>query len=180
MREWMVTASGGPRSWPDHEAWLRTQEELLEVLAGLPGALGVAGWGRVGELGAVFSVEAASLAEAAARGAELFEAALEKIGHPGAERLEVEPVEPEGPGEPRIERRVRTGAGSAEALTAGEIARFLGVSRARVYQLIETHEDFPRPVAHTPRGAMWSRADVETWAARWARRPGRPAATSRH
>ncbi len=93
MREWMVTASGGARSWPDHESWLRAQEDLLEVLASLPGALGVAGWGRIGELGAVFSVEAPTLRDAAALGAELFEAALDKVGFPGAARLEVEEVE---------------------------------------------------------------------------------------
>ncbi len=173
MREWMVTASSGPRLWPDHEGWLRAQEDLIEALAALPGALGVGGWGRIGELGAVFSVEAPTLREAAALGAELFEAALEKVGYPGAERLEVEPAEL-AEGEPVLERRVRTAAGTSQGLTVGEVARLLGVSRARVYQLIETHEDFPDPVARTPRGAIWARGDVETWAARWARRPGRP------
>lgn len=149
---------------------------MLEALASLPGALGISGWGRVGELGAVFNLMAPSLAEAAARGAELLEAALEKIGCPGAERLEVEPVTPEDESDhpPVIERRRRTASGTSEGLTAGEVAQLLGVSRARVYQLIDTHEDFPQPVARTPRGAVWARADVEAWAARWARAPGRP------
>ncbi len=175
MREWMVTGSSGPRTWPDHESWLHAQEDLLELLAALPGALGVAGWGRIGELGAVFSVEASTLREAAALGAELFEAALEKVGSPGAARLEVEEVEADTGEATTIERRVRTGAGTSEGLTASEVARLLGVSRARVYQLIDTHEDFPAPVARTPRGAIWARGDVEAWAARWTRRPGRPA-----
>lgn len=176
MREWMITASSGPRTWPDHESWLRAEEDLLETLASLPGALGVAGWGGVGRLGAVFSLEAPTLGAAASRGAELFEGALEKVGCPGAERLEVEPVtvEDESDEPPTIERRVRTASGTSQGLTAGEVARLLGVSRARVYQLIDTHEDFPAPVARTPRGAIWARADVEAWAARWERRPGRP------
>lgn len=176
MREWMITASSGLRTWPDHESWLRAEEDLLGVLASLPDALGVAGWGRVGELGAVFSLMASTLGAAAARGAELFEAALEKVGCPGAERLEVEPVtaEDESDEPPVIERRVRTASGTSEGLTAGEVAHLLGVSRARVYQLIHTHEDFPAPVARTPRGAIWARADVEAWVSRWDRRPGRP------
>ncbi len=44
-----------------------------------------------------------------------------------------------------------------------EMARILGVSRQRVYQLIEAYDDFPRPVASLAVGRIWSRAAVEEW-----------------
>ncbi len=44
-----------------------------------------------------------------------------------------------------------------------EIARILGVSRQRVYQLIETYDDFPPPVAALAVGRIWSRSAVEEW-----------------
>ncbi len=44
-----------------------------------------------------------------------------------------------------------------------EIARLLGVSRQRVYQLIDAYDDFPRPVARLAVGRIWSKAAVEEW-----------------
>ncbi len=44
-----------------------------------------------------------------------------------------------------------------------EIAEILGVSRQRVYQLIDTYEDFPAPVATLAVGRIWSRDAVEAW-----------------
>lgn len=44
-----------------------------------------------------------------------------------------------------------------------EIAQILGVSRQRVYQLIDTYEDFPAPVATLAVGRIWSRTAVEEW-----------------
>jgi prophage regulatory protein len=44
-----------------------------------------------------------------------------------------------------------------------EIARMLGVSRQRVYQLIDAYEDFPEPVATLAVGRIWSREAVEKW-----------------
>ena len=44
-----------------------------------------------------------------------------------------------------------------------EIAQILGVSRQRVYQLIDTYEDFPEPVATLAVGRIWSRDAVEEW-----------------
>jgi predicted DNA-binding transcriptional regulator AlpA len=44
-----------------------------------------------------------------------------------------------------------------------EIAQILGVSRQRVYQLIDTYEDFPAPVATLAVGRIWSRGAVEDW-----------------
>ncbi len=39
----------------------------------------------------------------------------------------------------------------------------LGVSRQRVYQLIDAYEDFPAPLAKLAVGRVWSRASVEEW-----------------
>lgn len=56
-----------------------------------------------------------------------------------------------------------------ELLAAGEIAALLGVSRQRVYQLIEEDPTFPKPVEELSIGRIWRRTDVE----RWARKAGR-------
>jgi prophage regulatory protein len=44
-----------------------------------------------------------------------------------------------------------------------EIARILGVSRQRVYQLMEAYEDFPPPVARLAVGRIWARSAIEEW-----------------
>ncbi|HEX8771318.1 MAG TPA: hypothetical protein VF711_11180 [Acidimicrobiales bacterium] len=44
-----------------------------------------------------------------------------------------------------------------------EIARILGVSRQRVYQLMDTYDDFPEPVATLAVGRIWAREAVERW-----------------
>jgi predicted DNA-binding transcriptional regulator AlpA len=61
-----------------------------------------------------------------------------------------------------------------ELLGASEAAEVLGVSRQRVYQLVETYSDFPKPVAQLGRGAIWKRSDIERWAKGWERKSGRP------
>jgi predicted DNA-binding transcriptional regulator AlpA len=170
--EWMVTASS--ERFAEEVDWEELQDTLLEVLEDL-GALGVTGWGRVGELGALFSVEAATLLQAAASSAELFQSALEKIGGPPPARIEVEPADDgdDSSAEPVLERRLTSTGPSVPVLSAVEVAELLGISRQRVYQLLEEHDDFPRPIAETARGSVWSRREVEQWA-RKPRRPGRP------
>ncbi len=169
--EWMVTASS--HRLDDEGRWEELQFALLDILEDL-GALGVTGWGRIGELGAVFSVEAPALPYAASVGAELFQSGLEKIGGPPVSRIEVEPAGyDDSQSEPVLERRLTNAGPSIQAISASEIAELLGISRQRVYQLLEEREDFPRPVAETPRGAVWDRRDVEQWA-RKPRRRGRP------
>ncbi len=49
------------------------------------------------------------------------------------------------------------------AMYASGVARSLGVTRQRVYQLLHESKDFPRPAAVTPRGAIWLRSSVEKW-----------------
>ncbi len=60
-----------------------------------------------------------------------------------------------------------------DVVGASEIAELLGVSRQRVYELIESHEDFPHPIARLARGSVWERSAIERWAAKWTRTPGR-------
>lgn len=63
----------------------------------------------------------------------------------------------------------------AAVVGAGEIAQLLGVSRQRVHELAQTHDDFPEPIARlSGRTPVWDRAQVENWAKQWQRKPGRP------
>jgi hypothetical protein len=50
-------------------------------------------------------------------------------------------------------------------MTADDVARFLNVSRARVYVAAESDPTFPTPAAEHPR--RWSRAKVEWAERRW-------------
>ena len=56
-----------------------------------------------------------------------------------------------------------------------EVAQILGVRRQRAWQLVQG-AGFPEPVARLAATSVWLVADVETWAANWTRRPGRPSA----
>lgn len=57
---------------------------------------------------------------------------------------------------------------------AAEVARFLGVSRQRLAQLVATNPEFPPPEAVLAAGRIWSRQAVEAWAAAHPDRgPGR-------
>lgn len=56
-------------------------------------------------------------------------------------------------------------------LYASGVARVLGVSRQRVYELMRTHEDFPEPFPGT-KGNVWVQDAIEKWAEGWDRRPG--------
>lgn len=105
-----------------------------------------------GRAWATVAVDAPDVLEAARTAARAMADALEKVGLPGAlEALEVEPED-------------RASEPSPELLGASDVARLLGVSRQRVYQLLEERADFPRPAAALARGSVWRRHDVEAWA----------------
>lgn len=53
-----------------------------------------------------------------------------------------------------------------EQVTTAEAAELLGVSRQRVLQLRDTHDDFPRPVDGSGRSLWWSRAALLQFDAR--------------
>lgn len=56
-----------------------------------------------------------------------------------------------------------------------EVTEILGVSRARVYQLMRDHPDFPEPLEDLKGGPVWDRGQVEAWEGGWERkRTGRP------
>jgi len=59
-------------------------------------------------------------------------------------------------------------------LGMAEIAKLLGVSRQRVYQLRKTYRDFPEPAAELVLGSIWHEDDIRAWHARHpVRLPGR-------
>lgn len=59
-----------------------------------------------------------------------------------------------------------------DLVTQAEAARCLGVSRQRVHQLVVAGRA-PEPFGTSANGVVWTRDDVERWAARRARRNGR-------
>jgi hypothetical protein len=59
-------------------------------------------------------------------------------------------------------------------LGAKEAAARLGISAARLRHLRASHPDFPAPVAEVAGGQLYEAGAIDAFAARWARRPGRP------
>lgn len=51
-----------------------------------------------------------------------------------------------------------------ELVAVAEIAQMLGVSKQRVYQLLDEDDTFPAPADQLTVGRIWRRADVEKWA----------------
>ena len=132
------------------EVWTQRVDALLDSLGGMPGVLGPIGWGSGETLGAIFEVHGGGLPRALAVGLAAFERAL------GAAMAGLE--------KPEIRRLEITEASFEpdELMGATDVARLLGISRQRVYQL-SSESAFPAPAAHLARGALWSRADVEAW-----------------
>ncbi|MFF1688622.1 MULTISPECIES: N-6 DNA methylase [unclassified Streptomyces] len=57
------------------------------------------------------------------------------------------------------------GSTAAPVVTAAQIARLAGVTRAAVANWRRRHDDFPGPVSGTAAGPLFSLTDVETWLA---------------
>jgi predicted DNA-binding transcriptional regulator AlpA len=148
--EWRLWVESEPIAAGD---WARREDALLDALMEIPRVLGPIGWGSGDVLGAVFEVHDASLPSAIQIGLAAFEAAL-ATAMPGAPT-------------PRVRRFEITEADLEpdELMGATDVARLLGVSRQRVYQLI-ADAGFPSPASNLARGALWSRADVEAWSGR--------------
>ena len=143
-RVWIQTEPIDPEGWPERV------DELLEALTRARNVEGPAGWGAGSTLGSVFEVEAETARKAIEIGLDAFERALVAASHPDAEIRHVE-VAPEAY-EP------------ARLLGATDVARLLGVSRQRLYQLAE-RPGFPPPATQLARGALWRREDIEAFAA---------------
>ena len=150
--EWRIWAETDPI---DPDQWGERVDALLEVLAETPSVEGPVGWGAGPTLGVVFIVEAEDISAAASRGLAAFIDAVKRVAGDldvGVRRFEVTEDDFEPP----------------SLLGATDVARLLGVSRQRVYQLAE-QADFPRPVVTLARGRMWERGQVEAWARRRSR-----------
>lgn len=65
------------------------------------------------------------------------------------------------------------GSDSAPVVTAAQIARLAGVTRAAVANWRRRHDDFPAPAGGTAAGPLFSLAEIETWLA--GQRKGRGA-----
>jgi predicted DNA-binding transcriptional regulator AlpA len=51
-----------------------------------------------------------------------------------------------------------------EPMTAGDVAKLLGISRQRVHQITEEDVTFPQPVMVLGVGRVWEREMIEKWA----------------
>ena len=60
-----------------------------------------------------------------------------------------------------------------------EVAGLLGVTRARVNQLLAEHSDFPEPVQRVAMGPLWVASTISAYGNRRPRTAGRPAAAAR-
>jgi hypothetical protein len=60
---------------------------------------------------------------------------------------------------------------AVDLVGVAEIAAMLGLTRQRVNAIVQTHSDFPKPVAELSAGRIWFRKDIEAWARRTGRRP---------
>ena len=58
-----------------------------------------------------------------------------------------------------------TSTSDSQLVTAAEVARILGITRARVVELATSAADFPAAETTATGGRRWPRAAVETWAA---------------
>jgi prophage regulatory protein len=151
-RGWRVSVRSAPIVDPDLVA--RVPEDLLEALLADRRVAGpvTSGPDEEGRVGATVAVDASDVLEAVRVAVGAVIEALARIGVAGGvDLLEAEPEDREASWRP-------------ELLGASDVARLLGVSRQRVYQLLEEREDFPRPAAELARGALWRRHEVEAWA----------------
>ena len=75
-------------------------------------------------------------------------------------------------------RQIKGGPHLPGYVGVSEIAELLGLSRQRVYQILNAPRSrFPQPAAQLSRGALWNRDEVERWAER-DRPSGRPKAAA--
>ena len=137
-----ATASADPGLLDD------VREDFLDHLIDAPGIEGPVLWGRRDELSAVFSVEAVEISDAIRIGLESFEKGLASIGWSQLPIQRFEVIDAAIDDEPPM------------VVGASDIARILGISRQRVYQLLAS-PDFPAPVGEPSRGKVWDRRDIE-------------------
>jgi predicted DNA-binding transcriptional regulator AlpA len=143
---WRIWIESDPVEADD---WARRVDVLLDALSGDAAAIGPVGWGVGRTLGSVFEVEAPDAGKAIVIGHRSFARALARTAGDlgiGIRRIEV----------------TRAGFEPLDLVGATDVARVLGVSRQRVYQLAE-QRGFPQPAARLARGVLWSRGEIEAW-----------------
>lgn len=133
-------------------------EEMLESMNGWAARIG-------GRMTVTFDVSAPDVLAAAAAVPNLIER---------ADLTDLPVVDLRVQDWPEVEREAER-ARLPELVGASEAAEILGVSRQRVHQLATTHEDFPEPLVEVRMGPLWAESAIRAWAARWDRKPGRPA-----
>ena len=152
---WRIWIESDPIDAAD---WSRRVDVLLDALADHDQAIGPVGWGVGRTLGSVFEVEAEDAHRAFVAGHRAFAQALDDAAGDldvGIRRVEV----------------THAGFEPLDLVGATDIARILGVSRQRVYQLAE-RPGFPKPATSLARGALWSRGEIEAWRDERAERAG--------
>jgi hypothetical protein len=146
---------------PGHTYTESELDDLLDALGPMRPSIGVDHAGDAPAYSAMVSVEAATMRQAMSTALQQVEAAtgvrasgLEVMSHAELERQLNRPTIPPLVGH-------------------AEIAEMLGVSRQRAAQLAD-RADFPPAVVTVKAGPLRVRDQVESWAAAWSRKGGRP------
>jgi prophage regulatory protein len=150
--EWRIHLETEP---VDVCVWSDRIEDVMDAFEGVEGIIGLIAWSRAAGFGFTFIVERDTAIDALAFGHDVFRAALGKAGRTESTTIiEVDPPEEEE---------------GSELVGATDIARMLGVSRQRVYQLLGK-PGFPEPARRLARGALWNRREIDAWATTARRR----------
>lgn len=146
MERWRIWIETFPI---DPDGWSERVDLMLDSLSRARKVEGPVGWGAGPTLGSVFELEAATARKALEVGLDAFERALAAAGESRdtIRRVEVAPESYE----------------PSALLGATDVARLLGVSRQRFYQL-QDRPGFPRSATELARGALWRREDIEAFA----------------
>jgi len=148
-------------------------DALIGIAAALDEAHGAAVSARNGDIDAQAWVEAPDPATALEQVRQAFAAATRQAGLAAGDVVEqhVRPWED-------FANEVDTTT-LPELVSGPEAAEILGVTRQRIHQLANEHPLFPDAAYELGVGRLWLRVQIETFAKRWDRRPGRrPASES--
>jgi predicted DNA-binding transcriptional regulator AlpA len=134
-------------------SWLDAIEGMLEGLSELAHIEGLVGWGGAPHtVGVVFDIDQTSAWDALEQGVVAFRSVAQTLSFVDLSTFRT------------LEAAPADEADEPSLLGATDVARVLGVSRQRVYQLLEAATSgvgrFPKPVAEAARGQLWNRNDV--------------------
>jgi len=143
------------------EVTIEAARSLTEADLTAVAAIGGAAAGNIGEhrLETMLTVSAATLAEAAKKGAKMV-----------TDRVAGRAVVVEAMTMDEADRRLED---RPAIVGVTEVAGMLHISKQRVSTLSK-REDFPAPLARLGSGAVWRAGDLSTFAQGWQRKAGRP------